>query len=303
MKSLLAVVLALVLAFSASACGGDAGENNNSPTTGQTDGSESPAANGKQPESEISFEQLVVADNEECAIKITSIEPDNMWGYTLKVLLENKSADITYMFSVESASVNGVQSDPLFASEVASGKKANEDISFADVALRENGIKEFTDIELTFRVYDADDWTADEAAYETVHVYPYGEDKATAFVREPKDTDNVIIDNEYVTVTVTGYEDDEIWGYTANLFLLNKTDKTVMFSVDEASVNGFMADPLFATTVNGGNCAFTSMSWADTTLEENGITEVNEIEIKFRAYDSDNWTGDDFADEVITLKP
>ncbi len=113
----------------------------------------------------------------------------------------------------------------------------------------------------------------------------------------------MIIDNEHVTVIVTGYEDDEIWGYTANLFLLNKTDKTVMFSVDEASVNGFMADPLFATSVNGGNCAFTSMSWADTTLEENGITEVNEIEIKFRAYDSDNWTGDDFADEVIILKP
>lgn len=41
---------------------------------------------------------------------------------------------------------------------------------------------------------------------------------------------NVIIDNDYVTVIVTGYEDDEIWGYTANLFLLNKTDKTVMFS-------------------------------------------------------------------------
>ncbi len=185
MKSLLAVVLVLVLAFSTSACGGDAGENNNSPSPSQTGGSESPAANGKQPESEISFEQLVVADNEECAISITSIEPDNMWGYTLKVLLENKSADKIYMFSVESASVNGVQSDPFFASEVASGKKANEDISFADSTLNENGIKEYTDIELTFRVYDTDDWTADEVAYETVHVYPYGEDKATAFVREP----------------------------------------------------------------------------------------------------------------------
>ena len=66
---------------------------------------------------------------------------------------------------------------------------------------------------------------------------------AVAFVREAQATDNVIIDNDYVTVIVTGYEDDEIWGYTANLFLLNKTDKTVMFSVDDASVNGFMADP------------------------------------------------------------
>lgn len=48
-----------------------------------------------------------------------------------------------------------------------------------------------------------------------------------------------------MTVIVTGYEDDERWGFSANLFLVNKSDKTVMFSVDEASVNGFMADPAF----------------------------------------------------------
>lgn len=114
---------------------------------------------------------------------------------------------------------------------------------------------------------------------------------------------NVIIDNDYVTVIVTGYEDDEIWGYTANLFLLNKTDKTVMFSVDDASVNGFMADPFYATSVSAGKCAFSSMAWSDTTLEENGITEVEEIEVLFRAYDADDFMGEDFANEVITLNP
>lgn len=100
-----------------------------------------------------------------------------------------------------------------------------------------------------------------------------------------------------------GYEDDEIWGYTANLFLLNKTDKTVMFSVDDASVNGFMADPFYATSVSAGKCAFSSMAWSDTTLEENGITEVEEIEVLFRAYDADDFMGEDFANEVITLNP
>ena len=88
-----------------------------------------------------------------------------------------------------------------------------------------------------------------------------------------------------------------------NLFLLNKTDKTVMFSVDDASVNGFMADPFYATSVSAGKCAFSSMAWSDTTLEENGITEVEEIEVLFRAYDADDFMGEDFANEVITLNP
>lgn len=164
-------------------------------------------------------------------------------------------------------------------------------------------VSKYTDIELTFKVYDSNDWSADPVGKETIHVYPYGEENAVAFVREAQATDNVIIDNDYVTVIVTGYEDDEIWGYTANLFLLNKTDKTVMFSVDDASVNGFMADPFYATSVSAGKCAFSSMAWSDTTLEENGITEVEEIEVLFRAYDADDFMGEDFANEVITLNP
>lgn len=310
MKRLAALLLAFTLLFSLAACGGDVtGNNTNSSENNSTNSSQNESTNNGQTnnkddnKNEISFTEIVAVDNDECTIKITDIDPDNLWGYTLKVQLENKSVEKTYMYSVESASINGVQCDPFFATEVAAGKKSNNEISFTDSDLGDNGIGDYTDIELTFRVYDSDDWMADEIARETVHVYPYGEDKATIFVRETQANDNVIIDNDYVTVIVTGYEDDAIWGYTVNLFLLNKTDKDIMFSVDEASVNGYMADPFYATEVAAGKCAFSSMSWSDTTLEDNNITTVEEIEFKFRAYDSDNWFGDDFANETITLKP
>lgn len=311
MKRLAALLLAFTLLFSLAACGGDvtgnntnSSENNNSTNSSQNDSTNNGQNSNKDDKkNEISFIEIVAVDNDECTIKITDIDPDNLWGYTLKVQLENKSTDKTYMYSVESASINGVQCDPFFATEVAAGKKSNNEISFSDSDLEDNGVGDYTDIELTFRVYDSNDWMADEVARETVHVYPYGEDKATIFVRETQANDNVIIDNDYVTVIVTGYEDDAIWGYTVNLFLLNKTDKDVMFSVDEASVNGYMADPFYATEVAAGKCAFSSMSWSDTTLEDNNITAVEEIEFKFRAYDSGNWFGDDFANEIITLNP
>lgn len=301
MKRLASLLLALMLILSLAACGGETTPDTNDGTNPSQ--SESNNNEGKTDENKVSFTEVVAVDNAECTIKITEIDPDNMWGFTLKAQLENKSADKTYMFSVESAAINGVQCDPLFATEVAAGKKSNEEISFPGEELEENGVGDYTDIELTFRVYDSNDWEADAVAKETINIYPYGEDKATKFVREAQASDNVLIDNEYVTVIVTGYEDDEIWGYTVNLFLLNKTDKNVMFSVDEASVNGFMADPFYATSVSAGKCAFSSMAWSDTTLEENSITEIEEIEFKFRAYDEDDWSGNDFANETITLNP
>lgn len=297
-KGIFMIVLALVMT-GICACGSD---DDSAEEPSEEIGVEENAAE-EMAADPIVFEEVVVVDNEECSIKITEIDPENMWGYTLKADLENKSSEKTYMFSVTNAFINGVKCDPMFASEVASGKKANEDISFSDSELQENGIGDYTDIEITFKVYDSNDWLADAVAEETVHIYPYGEDKASTFVRESQETDNVIVDNDYVTVIVTGYEEDEIWGYTVNLFLVNKTDKEVMFSVNEASVNGYMADPFYATSLMPGKCAFSSMSWSDTTFEENGITEVEEIEFILKAYDTNDIMTDAFVEETITLNP
>lgn len=319
MKKLSALLLVFALLFSLAACSGEGTGSNSSNTSGdsistdssqnestdmdQNDNSEDTVKETSDSKAEISFAEIVAVDNDECTIKITDIDPDNLWGYTLKAQFENKSADKTYMYSVESASINGVQCDPFFATEVAAGKKSNNEISFSDSVLEENGVGDYTDIELTFRVYDSDDWMADDVAQETVHVYPYGEENAVNFVRESQPTDNVIIDDDYVTVIVTGYEEDGLWGYTVNLFLLNKTETDVMFTVDEASVNGYMADPFYASEVPAGKCEFSSMSWSDTTLEDNGISAVEEIEFTLRAYDSDDWSADDFVNELITLIP
>lgn len=301
MKKYITFVIILLIVFSLSACGKvSIKENINENNTTSSSTTDIP---NDTTEPEATFSELTVVDNEACTVKITGIDPDDMWGYTLIALFENKSDDTTYMFSVESASINGVVCDPFFASEVAAGKKSNEKIHFSTDKLEAAGIGRFTDIELTLRVHDSNDWLAEDVAKETVHIYPYGEDKAIPFVRELQPEDNIIIDNDSVTVIVTGYENDAIWGYTTNLFLLNKTDKNVMFSVDEVSVNGFMADPFYATSVPAGKCAFSSMSWSDTTLEENGITIVEEIEFVMRAYDADAWLNDDFAKEIITLTP
>lgn len=318
MKRTISLFIAIAIMLSFTACGayissGDANveapskaDGNSTDVVNPIESSSPVQATNDIPapaKNEISFTEVIVVDNDECSIKITGIDPDNIWGYTLKALFENKSTDKTYMFSVESAAINGVQCDPLFAAEVAGGKKSNNDINFSTDKFEKNGVGDYTDIELTFRVYDSNDWLADPVAYESIHIYPYGEDKAVQFVREAQPNDTVIVDNDSVTVIVTGYEDDSILGYTVNLFLLNKTDKNIMFTVDEVSVNGFMADPFYATTVSAGKCAFSSMSWSDTTFEENGITAVEEIEFKLRAYDSDDFMADDFANEVITLKP
>lgn len=300
MKRIIAVLCALILLLSMAACGAPTSNSANTPESSNeitsTEATESPAQ-------QISFSEVVAVDNEYCTIKITGIDPDGLLGYTLKAYMENKTTDQTLMFSVTSASVNGVMADPLFATKIAAEKKSNEEITFVGDSLEVNGITDFTDIELNFRVSDSNDWSADAVAEASVHIYPYGEEKATVFSREPQSSDTILVDNEYATVIVTGYTNDDIWGYTANLYIVNKTDAAVTVSVDEVSVNGFMADPFYADIVDGGKCAFSSISWVDSIFEENSITEVETIEFILRVHDSNDWMADDFVNELITLNP
>lgn len=317
MKRLAVFLLACILLLTLSACFSEEASNPNpqtppaqntpnempsntdTPDTQQNNEHNKPSSPSME---EIPFEEIIAVDNDDCLIKIVAIEEDMIWGYSLKVYLENKTPDKTLMFSVLSASVNGIDSDPFFAQEVAPGKKSNESISFSDETL-EDHIENYTDILLHFRVYDSNDWSADDVATASVHVYPYGEENATKYVRETLPTDTVLVDNEYVTVIVTDYDPDSFWGYSANLYIVNKTDTTITVSTDEVSLNGFMLDPFYATSVMPDSCKFSSISWFTSDLEDNGITEVEEIEFILKIYDAEDWTANDFAYENISLAP
>lgn len=313
MEKTVTVLLASAVAFSLAACGGSDGNSaasssstvvssdaSGSENSGEAAASSSDTAETSQTET-AAFEQITAVDNEQCAIFITGLDEDYVWGDTINVNLQNKSSEITYMFAIESASVNGVEATTMFADEVAPGMQANEEVTFYDEALMNNDIGPYTDIALTFRVYDTDDWTADEVAYVTVHIYPYGEDQASKYVRESLATDTVLIDNDNATVIVTGYHEDEVWGYTADLYLINKTDHPLIFSADDVSVNGFMADPFWGEYVGAGNTAFSEMSWSPDDFEKNGITDVESISMTITITEEDTYNI--LTEESVTLNP
>lgn len=301
MKRIFALILPLAMLWACAAC---AGPNTAADQPKQT--APTQATTPQTPTDPVtpphSFNGQTVVDNDYCTIKITGIDPNNTWGYTLDVYLENKSADTDYMFSLSFSSVNGLGMDALFATEVAPGKKANEQIHFTDRELNAL-VGQFTDIELTFQVTDANDWLAKPVANPTVHIYPYGEENVKVYQRPGEETDTLVLDTDAVTIIVTEYTMDDIWGYCAKLFLVNKTDKDLMFSVDDVSVNGFMLDPLYADLVEGGKCAYSFISWLESDLQDNGITEVNNIELTLRVYDSTDWMTDDVVNMKVELKP
>lgn len=298
MKKWTALLLAFVMLLCLAACDGSGSES-------QTKGpGKKPGAttSSPAPNDNVDFQEIVVVDNEFCTIRITGLKPDDFLGFSLNVYLENKSSDTDYYFSVDYASVNGLQVDPFFTEEIAAGKKLNTKITLMDSGLREY-IDLYSDIEIAFSVQDSDDWEAEPVAEEVARFYPYGEDKATAFVREPQDGDVVIVDNEDITVIVMGYAEDPYVGFSVLYYIENHTDKVLSFSADDVSVNDFVAEPYWGVEVQPGKAIISSMGWYDSLFEDNGITTVEKIDMTFRVFDLNDWTLPDIFCDTVTLNP
>lgn len=298
-KKLVLAISVFLMLFCA--CGSSESADNATDEKGNTSViAEKPISEDKQ---ELSFESFDAVNNKECRITVKDLSPDELWGYGVKLELENKSTEKSYMFSAETGAINGVKSDPFFASEVAPGKKSLETLTFTDSVMKEYGVHDVTDILISFRVYDYNDWSAEPVAKEIVHIYPFGEEKAVTFIREPASTDIILAENEDVSIRIIGFEDDPIWGYSAKMYMQNKTNKELMFSVEDASVNGYMCDPFFAVTIAPNLQAFSSASWSEEKFKECGITEVETIELTMRVYDFNDWTADDVLKQSFTIKP
>ena len=315
MKKQLAILLMIVLVLSLCACGStgqastkkDETPATNSNSEGKTDipaKTEVPETT-KEPEVSYTISDEVIVDDENCTFKITRAEVDKIWGFTLKAYCENKTSDKTLMFSIDDVSVNGYMVDPFWAEEVAPGKKSNDDITFSSTSFKDNGITTADEITFILRVYDSNDWGADDYIRDTFTIYPTGLDSNTVVYPERRSTasEQVIIDNETICFVILDQEDDNIWGYTLNCYLENKTDKTLMFTWDDVSVNGFMLDPFWARSVAPGMRSYSGISFSSSGFEENGITDVEEIEYTMRVYDSNDWLGEDVFKDTLTYKP
>lgn len=115
--------------------------------------------------------------------------------------------------------------------------------------------------------------------------------------------ETVLVDNDDITVVLTDTDPDDMFGYVLKLRLENKTDKTLMYSAQNVSVNGFMVEPLFAQTVSAGNKANADFTIFDTDLEDNQISEVNEVKFSLRVYNDDDWTEDAIFEDELTINP
>lgn len=100
----------------------------------------------------------VVLDEKDIKIVMKRVDSeDSFWGADIHVYIENNSA-IDMSVQARDVSINGFMIDPIFSSDVLSGKKAYDTITFLDVDLEDNDIINIDEMELSFHIFNMESW-------------------------------------------------------------------------------------------------------------------------------------------------
>ena len=246
--------------------------------------SEENAAAEKSEGVDVSIEEQVLVDQD--GIKITALEyvKDSIWGDGIKVLIENET-DKDVMVGCNALIVNDYMINDLFASEVAAGKKSNETIYLSSSELKAAGIDTVGRIEIYFHVYDTDSYDKIfDSDCVTIETSAIDSIDTTA-----NDEGTELYNDGGIRIIGKTVDENSFWGTAILLYIENQSGNNVGISVDDLSINGFMLTPYFSTTVYDGKKCIDDITIMSSELEENGIESIDEVELKFRVYNSDSY--------------
>ena len=282
-------ILCLLLALVAFACmamgsGSDEGEQKEIEKAegGETDAEQS---GGEQGSDKITIEEQVLFEKEGLKVTATEYTTDSIWGDGIKLLIEN-GADKDYGLGCKALIVNNYMINDLFSATVAAGKNANETLYFSSSELKAAGIENVGQIEIYFHVFDSD-------SYHTLFDLDCITIKTSAFDKmdtTPGDVGVELYNAGGIRIVGKYVNEDTVWGTAVLLYLENNSGKNIGVSCNDMSINGFMVNPLFSSTVYDGKMAIDEVTIFSNQLEENGIESVEELELKFRIFDAETYS-------------
>ena len=102
-------------------------------------------------------------------------------------------------------------------------------------------------------------------------------------------------------ITAKSLDEDSLFGPELKLLLENNSGKDLTFQCRNASVNGYMIEPMMSVDVVDGKKANDSLIFMKSDLDACGIDMIADMEFSFHIFDTNEW--EDYLDtDVIPLK-
>lgn len=235
--------------------------------------------------------EQVLYDENGIKVTATGFDDSGIFGPEVKVLIENNT-DKSFTLQTRYSSINGFMSDFQISADVAPGKKTNDSFSIMRSDLEKNGIEQVANIDCSLHIFDSESW---DTIVDTP-IIPIQTNLSGNFDQAYDDSGTVMYDENGIRIISQGISEDDIWGPEPVLYIENNTDRIITVQTRDTSVNGFMVDASFSPEIAPGKKCIDGLTLFPNDLEENGITDISDLETSFHIFDSESW-------ETITETP
>lgn len=243
----------------------------------------------------VTIEKTILVDQNDIVITATELGK-SLWGPELKLLIENNS-DTNLVFQVRNASVNGFMANTMMSQDVAAGKKSNTEITFTSKGLKECGIDTFANIEFSFHVFTEDGWDT----YFDTDIIKIETSAASTYQNTIDDSGEVLYNDNGLKIVSKGLSSSSsVFGPGLMIYIENNTDKDYTIQTRNTSINGFMIDTIMSEKVVSGKKAITAITFLNSSLEDNEISDITSIETSFHIFNDNDWL-DSIDTDVITI--
>ena len=182
-------------------------------------------------------------------------------------------------------SVNGLMIDPIFSADVVAGKKTNDKMTIMSSELEFAGITTIKNIEFILHIFNKESW--EKIIDSDVIVLTTD---ATEYVQAFDDSGIVAYDEDGIKIVAKKLNSsDSILGADLYLYIENNSKQDITVQVRDVSVNGFMVDPVFSSKIVHDKKVFDRITFLESDLTDNGITDIKEIELRFHIFDTTSW--------------
>lgn len=247
---------------------------------------------GYKEEETVTVEEIVIFDQNDIVITTKGIESTFM-GTDLKILIENNS-DKNLTFQVRNESVNGFMADAMFSEDVVAGKKSNTSITFTNNGLENFGMDMFANMEFSFHIFYTDNWDT----YLDTDLINIETSIASTYQQKIDDSGDILYQDNGIKIVAKGLStNDSYFGPGLVLYIENNSNTDFTVQVRDVSVNGFMVSTSMSQDVILGKKAIDSVTFLNSSLEENDITDIENIEISFHIFNMNTW------DTIVDTKP
>lgn len=297
--NLLALVLSIAaITFTLLGCSSDTGQKKSIAAPGSAPeaggGAESSGTGTDQTSADENINEQVLVDQDGIKITATEYVTDSIWGDGIKLLVENNSVK-DYTIGCDALIVNDYMITDLFSADVAAGKKSNEVMYLSSTELKAAGIDTVGQIEMYFHAYDSNWDNLFKNVYSKLETSEFANMDTT-----PNDEGQELYNANGVRIVGKTVDENSFWGTAILLYIENTSGQNVGINVDNMSINGYMMTPLFSTTVYDGKKSIDDITIMSSDLEANGITSVDQVELKFHIYNAESY--DTIADsDAITF--